>query len=220
MIKSILIDQSTTADGNQISLHRHDGDYAIRVDGQQLMSTRQHFSEEELGRIVCDKFRTQDVHVLIGGLGFGYTLGAVLKALSEKSRVTVVELMPKIISWNQDRGLPLACRGLGDPRVTIVNDDVGRVIRRHQNEYHGIILDVDNGPAALTTRTNHSLYSRAGLDCIRAALKSGGCLGIWSVDANPVFEKQMKRAGFRAETVRSRSRPDKGARHSLFIGRT
>ena len=82
MKRWITLDKTLTADGKTISLEEHDGSYTIRVDGAVLMSTRQHASEERLAEWACAHLKQRrGARVLIGGLGFGFTLKAALSAL-------------------------------------------------------------------------------------------------------------------------------------------
>ena len=53
MKKWTLVDKTLTLDGKTLSLHEHDGSYTIRVDGAELMSTRQHASEERLAELAA-----------------------------------------------------------------------------------------------------------------------------------------------------------------------
>ncbi len=52
-----LLDQATTPDGTLLTLSEHDGAYTIRVGGMELMSTRQHLSEERLAELACAGLR-------------------------------------------------------------------------------------------------------------------------------------------------------------------
>ena len=93
MKKTILLDQATTPDGRLMTLHEHDGVFMIRVDGVELMSTRQHHSEEKLAELACAHLhaRSSAARVLIGGLGLGFTLRAALENLGPDAAVVVVE---------------------------------------------------------------------------------------------------------------------------------
>jgi hypothetical protein len=51
--KWTLIEQALTKDGQVISLHEHDGTYAMRVGSAELMSTRRHLSEERMAQLAC-----------------------------------------------------------------------------------------------------------------------------------------------------------------------
>ena len=214
------LDRAPTPDGKTISLHEHDGSYAIRVDGVPLMSTRQHTSEEKLAELACAHVRgMRRARVLIGGLGFGFTLRAALRAVGADATVVVAEMLGAVIAWNRNPAFPLASDALADPRVTVVQQDVVDAIREAREGFDSIILDVDNGPAALSTGGNGRLYGSAGLKNAHAALRGAGCLAIWSVAPDAAFQKLMARSGFTVETRRSRSHGSSGRWHTLWLGR-
>ena len=220
MKKWTTIDEATTPDGKSISLNEHDGSYMIRVDGVPLMSTRQHASEEKLAELACAHVRgIRSARVLIGGLGFGFTLRAALQTLDVDASVVVAEILGAVIAWNRNPAFPLATDTLPDPRVTVLQQDVAEAIREGRGSFDAIILDVDNGPAALSTGGNVRLYDAAGLRNARVALRPGGCLAVWSVAPDPAFERRMAQAGFRVEVQRCRSHVSSGRWHTLFLGR-
>ena len=221
MKKTILLDQATTPDGRPMTLHEHDGVFMIRVDGVELMSTRQHHSEEKLAELACAQIGKQsgNARVLIGGLGLGFTLRAALGALGSHATVVVVELMPAVIRWNQSPNYRLAADAMADPRVEVIAGDVVDVLKKSRSQFDAIILDVDNGASGLTAAANSRLYSATGLAMIRSALRPDGCLAVWSADADPAFVERMGQAGFAVTVERARSHPTGGSWNSLFIGR-
>ena len=220
MKKWTSVDKTLTPDGKTISLHEHDGSYTIRVDGAQLMSTRQHASEEKIAELACAHLRgKRRARVLIGGLGFGFTLKASLAALAADATVVVAEILAAVITWNRNPFFNLAADAMADPRVIVLQQDVGEVIRAARRGFDSIILDVDNGPIALSTAVNDRLYDYAGLQRARTALRPAGCVAFWSAAPDPAFERLMTRAGFTVAVERCRSRPNAGARHTLFLGR-
>lgn len=216
-----LVDQTFTPDGKILSLHEHDGSYVIRVGGTELMSTRQHASEELLAELACANLRTsRGARILIGGLGFGFTLRAALSMLAADAAVFQVEILDAVIGWNRNAAFPLASDSLADPRVRLLQQDVGEVIRKAaRGAFDSIILDVDNGPDALSVSRNARLYNALGLRHMRDALRAGGCVAIWSATPDPAFERIMLRAGFTVSVHTARARPNAGGRHTLFIGR-
>jgi spermidine synthase len=221
MKKTILRDQATTPDGSLMTLHEHDSVFMIRVDGVELMSTRQHHSEERLAELACDQIRStaSAVRVLIGGLGLGFTLRAALAQLGPNATVVVVELMPAVIEWNQTPEFGLGADALADPRVEIIAGDVADVLKTSRGRFDAIILDVDNGASGLTAAANGRLYSAAGLSMARSALRPGGCLAVWSANADPAFVQRMGQSGFTVTVERARTHPTGGSWNSLFIGR-
>lgn len=220
MKKWTTLDQALTPDGKIVSLHEHDGSYTIRVDGATLMSTRQHASEETLARLACAHLKSRArARVLIGGLGFGFTLRASLAILAPDATVEVAEILASVIAWNRNPLYPLAAGAMADPRVKVLQQDVAEVIRQNPGAFDAILLDVDNGAAGLSMGANDRLYDYAGLAAARAALKPGGCVAFWSAAANAAFERLLARAGFQVQVEHCRARPHAGSRHTIFLGR-
>ena len=214
------LDDATAPDGTVLSLYRHDGAYLIRIGGVELMSTRRFHSEERLAELACAPCVAMEApRILIGGLGFGFTLRAALRTLPPGARVVVAEVVERVIGWNRNPAYPLAAPSLADPRTEIRHVDVRTVLSACRGEFDAILLDVDNGPDALTTRGNASLYSAAGVALAVAALRPGGTLGYWSAHPAPAFERTLRGAGLRVETHRVPAHGKAGTLHSLFIGR-
>lgn len=221
MKATILRAQATTADGTLMTLHEHDGAFMIRIGGVELMSTRQHHSEERLAALGCGHVRvTQAARVLIGGLGMGFTLRAALRSLPPTASVLVVELMQAVIEWNLDPAYGLGADAVRDPRVEVVAGDVATVIGKSRREFDSILLDIDNGASGLCAKSNGRLYTDKGLALARAALKPGGCLAIWSAGDDEAFAERMRRCGYRVEVERARTHPGGGSWNTLFLGRT
>lgn len=210
--------RATTPDGRELVLYERDGVYAIRVNGLELMSSRAHGSEEELARLTLARVQRAPRSVLIGGLGMGYTLRAVLDAARRPARVVVAEILPAVVDWNRSHLAALARHPLDDPRVTVEVRDVAEVLAGSPGAFDAILLDVDNGPAAFTTAGNQKLYGSSGLAAIRRSLRPGGALGVWSADPDPPFARRLERAGFRVEitTVSARTGA-RGPQHTIFV---
>jgi spermidine synthase len=214
-----VLSRAPAPDGGEFVLHHRDGEFVIRVHGQELMSSRVHGSEEELARQGCAGLRaTRGARVLVGGLGLGYTLRATLDALEPDARVTVAELAEAIVEWNRGPLAPLAGRPLEDARVRVEVGDVARVMRAG-GPFHAVLLDVDNGPAALTRASNAGLYGGAGLAAAHAALVPGGALVVWSAGPDARFSSRLARAGFSVGEHRVLAGRGRGTRHTLFIAR-
>jgi spermidine synthase len=217
VIPVVVVERVPTPGGEMVLARRGD-EFAIRVGGVQLMSSRSHDSEDELGRRAGELVRSvRAPRMLVGGLGLGYTLRAALEALPPTARVDVVEIVPAVVRWNRTILGGLARHPLDDPRVSVIEDDVGRVIAGSPaGRYHAILLDVDNGPDELFER-NGALYRRAGLVAAHAALAPGGVLAVWSAFESQTFTRWLREVGFTVEVALIRSARRRGPRHYIWF---
>jgi spermidine synthase len=215
-----ILGEATAPDGSTLTLQRRGDVYAIRTRGVDLMSTRRHHSEERLAELACAPLQeAAAARVLIGGLGFGFSLGTALRILPPDARLTVAEIVPEIIAWNRDPRFPLAGAALADPRVEVLNEDVLEVLRRSVGTFDAVVLDVDNGPEALTTDGNAAIYSAKGLRLAARALRPGGTLAYWSAYEDHAFAARIRSAGLEVQEVRARAHATSGPMHTLFIAR-
>ena len=215
-----LIGEARTPDGTDLRLTRHSTEFVILANGQSLMSSRMHGSEEALATLGCRRARLLDApSVLIGGLGMGFTLRAVLDLLPARARVVVAELVPAVVDWNRGPLGPLADHPLKDARVQLDLRDIGATLRDSRDAFDAVLLDVDNGPTALTSSTNARLYDNAGVATARTALKAGGTFAVWSAQENRKFEQRLRYCGFAVEIARVRGRlKGGGPRHVILLG--
>ena len=221
MQPAIVLDAVATPEGGRLVLSRRGDAFLIRIDGLDLMSSRAHGSEEALARLAFAALGSRRApRVLVGGLGMGFTLRAVLDALAGKPAVVMVaEVFPAVVAWNRRWLGKLAGHPLADPRVRVVEGDVADLLAAPQEPFELILLDVDNGPEALTPRPQRGLYTRQGLERLHRTLTPGGVLAVWSGFAHPPFVTRLREAGFAVEVHRVRARGGKGGRHVIFVAR-
>jgi spermidine synthase len=223
MLRSEVLDRVRTPDGEELILHRRGDVYTLRLGGWELMSSRAHGSEQALAERPLAQLEgpgRREPRVLVGGLGMGFTLRALLDALPvSRGEVVVAEVFPAVVAWNRGPLAHLAREPLNDPRVTVLEEDVRAVIARSRGRFDLVLLDVDNGPEALTLASNQRLYGPAGLAAIRRALVRGGVLAVWSADPAPEFHKVLRQAGFGVTTETVRTHRNKGLHHTLFLAR-
>jgi spermidine synthase len=216
-----LIGTAEVPGGDELRLFRRGDDFIIAVGGNELMSSRMSGSEEALAVMTCERLAGRKAaHLLIGGYGMGFTLRAGLAVLGPEAKITVAELVPGIVDWARGPMAELAAGCLDDPRVELVIGDVATAIAAGRGRYDAILLDVDNGPDALTREANDRIYSPAGLAIAKAALTRGGILAIWSAAPDERFRRRLIAAGFQVDEVGVRARSNgKGPRHVIWFAR-
>ena len=207
--------------GEELRLYSRGDDFMIVLDRNELMSTRMQGSEIALAEMTIERLGDSAApHLLIGGYGMGFTLRAALAKLGAKAKLTVAELVPEIIEWAHGPMAGVADGCLDDPRVSLRMGDVGEAIRQANAEYDAILLDVDNGPDGLVREGNDGLYTNAGLQAAKRALRPGGVLAIWSAAPDKAFAKRIERAGFTVDEVTVAARTNgKGPRHVIWFAR-
>ncbi|MEU3841797.1 spermidine synthase [Streptomyces sp. NPDC028635] len=181
----------------EVVLRRHGELLQIIANGCFLMDTSDGRSERLLVdaalEALCDR---PAPHVLIGGLGVGFSL-AHAAANSRWGRITVVERESAVVDWHRDGPLgELSRAALADPRTEIVHDDLVDYVNETSATFDALCLDIDNGPGWTVTDGNDGLYSPAGLASCARALRPGGVLAVWSAQPSPEFEETLGNVGF------------------------
>jgi len=186
-----------------MTLYQHDRDFLIRINGEDLMHSRQHESERELARLGCAHLSgRRSPAMLIGGLGMGYTLRRALDMLGPGAEVVMAELMDAVVEWNRTFLGELNARPLSDDRVSLETVDIVEILLQSEGRFDAILLDVDNGPRAMTDSANSRLYGYEGIGACRRALRAQGCLAVWSAAPNKEFEQLIMDCGFQTRRYR------------------
>ncbi len=203
----------------QLRLMQRGAEFSMMLGQNELMSSRLSGSEEALATLACRRIETvKSPHLLIGGLGMGFTLRAALAVLGSDARIMVAELVPAVIAWARGPMADIFGDSLDDPRANVREADVVDVVRSHDSAFDAILLDVDNGPEGLIRKANDALYDLKGLKAIRRALRPGGVLAVWSSGPNPLFSKRLGAAGFEVNEVAVRATTKRrGARHVIWF---
>lgn len=214
------IDSISTDEGALELRQRGERDFLIMIGSQVLMNSLSNRSETVLGELGCGHLKeSENPRVLVGGLGMGFTLKAVLDTLPPSARVVVAELNPTVVEWCRGPLAPLTDNAVGDPRVTVEIVDVARRIRRSavdggESRFDAIILDLYRGPHAKTHHSDDPLYGSRAIENMRAALKPCGAVAVWGEQYDEGFDKRLQSAGFTVTT----DRPGRGGfRHAVFL---
>jgi spermidine synthase len=192
------------------------------IGSQVLMNSLANRSEMVLGQLGCSHLKNStSARVLVGGLGMGFTLRAVLDSLSDSAQVIVAELNPVVRDWCLGPLASLTGNAADDPRVHVEISDVADLIRRcaldrGESGFDAIVLDLYRGPHAKTHHQNDPLYGLQAIKNVRSALNPGGQLSVWGENYDEGFHKRLCSAGFTVTT----ERPGRGGlRHVVFLAR-
>lgn len=163
----------------------------LRVNGVFVMDTRETSSEKGLATAALRQVE-RPREVLVGGLGLGFTVHEVL-ADTRVERVVVVEIEDAIVQWMRDGTVPHGPAYLADERISVVSADIRMALGEARPEsYDLVLLDVDNGPGFLVHDDNEEVYQRAFLEQVRACLRPGGALVIWSAAESPALAAELR----------------------------
>lgn len=216
------IESIITEEGPLELRQRGDRDFLIMIGNQVLMNSMANRSEIVLGQQGCGHLKNSAApKVLVGGLGMGFTLRAVLDSLPDTARVVVAELNPVVPKWCQGPLAMLTEAAVSDPRVTVEIGDVADLIRRSavnngENRFDAIVLDLYRGPHPRTDALNDPLYGNIAIQNAKTALKPDGVLAVWGENHDEAFVKRLQSAGFLVTTAR----PGRGGlRHAVFLAR-
>ncbi|WMS41370.1 spermidine synthase [Acuticoccus sp. MNP-M23] len=220
MLPWIPLATATAPGGGALRLLRRGDEFSIRLsDGNELMNSRLGGSEEALATLAMERLGERPApHVLIGGLGMGFTLRAAQSVAPPGARLVVSEIVPELIDWAGAHMAAVFGECLADPRVRVETGDVRTAIREASGTYDAILLDVDNGPDGLTRPENDALYADKGLLATRRALTAGGVLAVWSAAPDQAFSARLARCGFSVSTRTVRAgRTRRGGRHTIWL---
>ncbi len=166
--------------------------YEVKLGDAFLMSSLFHESEVQLSRLGLGMLGDQDLDVVVGGLGLGYTAVTVLEDPRVKS-LTVVEYMEGVIQWHKTGLVPLGETVSNDPRCRLIQGDFFALSRdvakgfdpeNPGKKYDAVLLDIDHTPTHVLHQTNKRFYTKQGLAEVAGHLKPGGIFALWS-DSEP-----------------------------------
>ena len=165
----------------------------VTLNHEFLMSSYLTASERALTELGLERvLGGEELRVLIGGLGLGYTAASALDSVMV-NHVEVVEFLPQVISWLDSGLVPLAERLNADERLEVTHGDIyERLSRPGEQEFELIAIDVDHSPEDVLGEQSQGFYSREGLTRAKSHLTKGGVLGVWSYDESSPLLANMK----------------------------
>ena len=152
--------------------------HEVLLGEEYLMSSLFTVAEVELARLGLAAATGEDLDVVVGGLGLGWTARTALQ--DERVRTLhVVEALPPVIEWHRRGLLPHAQDLTGDPRTRLV---VGDFFASELPVSHVVLLDVDHSPRHVLHPSHAGFYTQGGLQRLRSRLHPGGVFALWSDD--------------------------------------
>ncbi len=177
----------------------------VTLNHEFLMSSLYTDSERALAQTALEMHAGENLRVLVGGLGLGYTARETLLS-SRVARVEVVELLPQVIDWLKRGLVPLSselCKAMAadktasdkkddEPRLVVTEGDAyGRLAAPPgdlpSDLFDVILIDVDHSPDERLGEESISFYTAQGLQAARRHLAPGGVLGVWSYAESSPF---------------------------------
>ncbi len=166
--------------------------HELRVNGVMVMDTSNTTSERRLATATLTRL-DRPARVLVGGLGLGFTVRALLDD-RRVERIDVVELEPAVVDW-MNRGLvPDTADVMRSTRVHVGIGDIRQVVEgAAPGSFDAVLLDVDNGPGFLVYPHNARVYSDDFLSACARTLRPAGALAVWSSAPAPALRDALER---------------------------
>jgi len=156
------------------------------------MSSLFHEAERQLAKLGLGALGKDDLDVVVGGLGLGYTAVTALED-PRVSSLVVVEYLEPVIEWHKNGLVPLGDTLTKDSRCRLLQADFFALSRNIGNSFDSenptkkhdvILLDIDHTPTNVLHQTNTRFYTEEGLGELAQHLKPGGVFALWA-DGEP-----------------------------------
>lgn len=164
--------------------------WEVKLDDEFLMSSLFTAGERAVAELGLAATPGDDLRVVVGGLGLGYT---ARQALTDPRVVSihVVEALDTVIDWHQRALVPIGSELADDPRCTLVNADFFALVdegldaRVPGAPYDAVLLDIDHTPSHLLHATHAGFYRPEGLRRLAEQIVPGGVFSLWSDEFSP-----------------------------------
>jgi len=162
--------------------------YEVKLGDEFLMSSMFVEAEEALSTLGLAAVQGNELSVVVGGLGLGYTAVAAL----EDKRITellVVDVLGAVIGWHTDELVPLGKILNDDARSHYVlgsffdlatDPSTGFDPSVDAKKFDAILLDIDHSPTEFLNAANAMFYTTENLALMAEQLKPRGVFAMWS----------------------------------------
>lgn len=164
----------------------------VTLNHEFLMSSLHTDSERALANFAIERVVGENLQVLVGGLGLGYSAATALES-ERVGRVEVVELLPEVIGWMKDGLIPLSELLRKDDRFQVIQSDIFAHLMSEPNlrRWDVILIDVDHSPEEQLSTSEHGFYTLDGQMAAALHLNSGGVLALWSSARSQMLANAM-----------------------------
>ena len=170
--------------------------FEVKLGDEYLMSSLFVVAEEALSHLGLAASALDEIDVMVGGLGLGYTAVAALED-ERVTSLTVVDALPAVISWHEKRLLPVSASLVDDPRTTLQHDDFFALMRATPTtQFDALLVDIDHSTEHQLDPSHADLYTVDGLTRLALHLRAGGVFALWSDDPPLESFMEMLRAVF------------------------
>lgn len=162
--------------------------YEVKLGDEFLMSSMFVAAEEALPTLGLAAVQGDNLSVVVGGLGLGYTAVTALKD-ERITELLVVEALDTVIHWHKKELVPLGKILNADTRNRYVlgsffnlatNPSMGFDRNGEGKKFDAILLDIDHSPTEFLNAANASFYTSDNLALMAKQLKPKGVFAMWS----------------------------------------
>lgn len=162
--------------------------YEVKLGEEFLMSSMFVDAEEALSTLGLAKVQGDNLSVVVGGLGLGYTAVEALKD-ERIAEQLVVDALETVIGWHQDERVPLGKILNADKRNRYVlgsffdlatDPNTGFDPSHAGKKFDAILLDIDHSPTEFLNPSNAGFYTTEKLSLMAEQLKPNGVFAMWS----------------------------------------
>lgn len=167
--------------------------YEVKLAEDFLMTSLFHEAESQLAILGLAALDRENLDVVVGGLGLGYTAVEALKDARVAS-LAVVDYLEAVIGWHQSELVPLGKILNEDERCRLMHADFFDLMRNPpKKQLDAILLDIDHTPTNVLHQTNTHFYTKEGLAEMAQHLKPGGVFAMWADGApDEAFRAQLQ----------------------------
>ncbi|WP_226664716.1 spermidine synthase [Microbulbifer aggregans] len=162
--------------------------YEVKLGDEFLMSSMFVEAEEALSTLGLAQVQGEQLDVVVGGLGLGYTAVAALKD-QRIAELLVIDALDTVIGWHKDELVPLGKILNADTRSRYVHGSFFDLATSPETgfdpdaagrKFDAILLDIDHSPTEYLNAANASFYTTENLALMAEQLKPNGVFAMWS----------------------------------------